>query len=438
MNRANSFFDNVIISLWMDFWLALPITAAITMSGYPGRPVPYFLLMLVSSYVVGIFARSITRESGRFTAATLCAAWSLIVAYMFSNSKLTGGLVVLWLYNFGVSFRGIFIAEQPERNRKNSAVYYFSGLMVYFFAYLVCLVAPGSDTYLPLLTAGGLIASASALLVVNRDVLILASRSELSRFGALTAVKRNNRLFACAIFLLTAAIAGFNALKYWVKSAVKAVLSFILDFISSLSSPPHQLPQEGGNDLPEPGLPPGGSNAADIWGLIAMITSMIVFAALAFLLARLIFRLCKAYLPRLIGLLTDLFKGNAEMAQVYYRDEQESLLDFKSLLGDAIKGIRRRLDRRKPREPSWDDLQDNRERVRFLYRSVLKRAQKEGFIPKASRTPGETIRDLTISGSLDPGLSDKLSTTYGIARYGLGEISDRETEELRRQIYHEK
>lgn len=73
------------------------------------------------------------------------------------------------------------------------------------------------------------------------------------------------------------------------------------------------------------------------------------------------------------------------------------------------------------REPGWNSFQTSREKIRFLYRKLIRKAVKRRFQFITSKTPSETLDSLLESKTVLPDASapsvDRLNALYNEARY---------------------
>jgi hypothetical protein len=117
-----------------------------------------------------------------------------------------------------------------------------------------------------------------------------------------------------------------------------------------------------------------------------------------------------------------------------YSEEKENLIDWQSIRHNYAESVKEWLERVFQNEPKWGQLTDNRQRVRYLYRHLVLRSIASGYAFRASRTPVETIGDLTEHEKLEKSLQPALKNLYGEARYGNGTIKDSEVGTLKKSL----
>ncbi|UUZ80703.1 DUF4129 domain-containing protein [Paenibacillus sp. P26] len=170
--------------------------------------------------------------------------------------------------------------------------------------------------------------------------------------------------------------------------------------------------------------------------------------ALAVIVLYLLYRLLKqipGWLRRLLRWLTSLLSfGNRTDGGAGYEDDVERLMHWKDF-GDRLKGRLQDFLARRPSAPKWEDLTDNKQRIRFLYRDRIARAIRSGAPFRPSLTPKEAVREWERSGSDGTGgktgaaASDaKLVDVYERVRYGERTVSDAEVAELKKSVDSER
>jgi len=103
-----------------------------------------------------------------------------------------------------------------------------------------------------------------------------------------------------------------------------------------------------------------------------------------------------------------------------YEDVKENLFDWRDLRTGMQNRMRDLLGR--DGEPKWAQLADPRERIRWLYRKVIRRGMQEGYAFQPSLTPAETASDLAAWQRGRTAVPmDQLARLYDRARYGTAE-----------------
>jgi hypothetical protein len=323
---------------------------------------------------------------------------------------------------------------------------YWLGIAGYFFAGLIFANVPALEGYLPALSAAGCLCVAVALFLTNLVTLRGASFAADGGRGVPSALRRHNRIYVgviiAGVVLLTAAIG--NLLGATLLAGLRAVLRWLLTRPQPDPEPlppPETAPMQPllPIDSAEPSLL---SKLLDI--LVYTVFTLALIAAAVYLLVWLYRNgggMWKRWIDRLLSFLLRSSKQTEEGAG--YVDEETGVFHW-----DAVKlSVRESLFGRFFRgrgEERWEDIGDNRERVRYLYRRWLRALIASGYRGRASLTPAETAADVerwekekaeesgrgksAKSGKPDP----RLIALYNQARYSNGGIDDEEVEKLRK------
>ena len=109
-------------------------------------------------------------------------------------------------------------------------------------------------------------------------------------------------------------------------------------------------------------------------------------------------------------------KGLLSSGDNTFEDTNESIIKLRDLPRKYYDGLKNRLSSLKNRK-RWNDLTTESERVRYLYRHSLKRAEKSGYQHKQSYTPHEALGEASQDLPQIQPVRDDLSAAYDIARY---------------------
>ena len=163
----------------------------------------------------------------------------------------------------------------------------------------------------------------------------------------------------------------------------------------------------------------------------------VVFAAIAVGLIYLLYRLLRK-VPRLIArikqFLSGVLGGVDRSNQTGYVDKKESLLELRDTPRLFLSKARNWLKSRRSRERTWAELQDNAERVRYLFRTAMRHAVTGGFRYQRERTPLENAEALGSRDKESPEAALALARQYNAVRYGERIPPDAEVEELARRF----
>ncbi len=142
-----------------------------------------------------------------------------------------------------------------------------------------------------------------------------------------------------------------------------------------------------------------------------------VYGIILFIMAVLFFLLAYGFakegrkgggLRRLTSALRNMFKTRQILE---YEDDVERLTDLKTLLKERRQKLRKRIEKMRTRPQRMEDMPNDRMRVRFAYKSLLKSRRVGGWTPSA--TPAE------VGAALETESLRLLTEHYNAARYDL-------------------
>lgn len=113
-----------------------------------------------------------------------------------------------------------------------------------------------------------------------------------------------------------------------------------------------------------------------------------------------------------------------------YVDEKESLMNWQKLHGKYTDRLKQWLFRVFEKEPKWESLKNNGERVRYLYRHVILHCISIGYQYKKCLTPTEILYELKESGKVGHE-TERIMHMYNEVRYGGKEVSDSAVKQLK-------
>ncbi len=353
----------------------------------------------------------------RYLEWLLCMVIGVVVSISLFGLNV-GGIVFCMLTTIAV-IRG-YRFRYVQWDVLFSHSFYVSSICLYFVTPLIFMFFPELKIYSVYLYWTGLYCIIHALFTFNSKQVELASQN--TQVGQLTAlnVRRANRIGTGVVVIILFITINIDRLLQMVKSFIYGIMAWLNEILSrpNKDQPPEpdELPpvNSGGMDMPEIAEKSLLREILDM--IIYYIGYIIVFVLTILFLYFLIIKLIMPMFSR--------FFSTAKLTrelQVGYLDEEEKI--EAPQLGKWFRElIQRGPDRREP--------QDNRERVRYLYRDILQAAMKRGYEFKRSQTPLEIERNWQ---SLKPKqrLPSRLMTLYNKARYGEVQITDEEVKKLK-------
>ena len=241
---------------------------------------------------------------------------------------------------------------------------------------------------------------------------------------AVPAGLRGRNILIVSLFLLIAVpLASIDFLQQGLGSAVGFVLGGIWKIIAALAgaggdSVSTPTPSPTPSEEPEPsGLPvdTGGSIAGEIF--VSVFLGVMLIAAIIFIAFLLIYSQKEGGPKNFGGLkrfLKNLFKSKKIVG---YEDSVEHTLDLKGFLKKRQESVSRFFEKLTSKPQRFEDMPDNRMKVRFAYKSLLNssRVNKRAIY----YTPNELASQLEV-----PEIT-ALSGVYNLSRYNeASEVSD--------------
>ncbi len=294
---------------------------------------------------------------------------------------------------------GVFCSLQglTARNRQGNFRLYWAGLGLYFLAGIFYPRIEALQGTVPLITWAGAISLAVALFMTNHQYLRYSSLTGDSGERLPAGLRRHNRLFVGVIVaaaLLLAAGAG-----RWIGGLLWGLLKAVVRWLTRPQEPAPPPLEEPKEEFPplEPMLPVE-SHEPDLLAQILnyafyVLGGLLTAALLGFVLYWLYKNAGGIWRKTVDRLLSLLRRESAAPEQAAYRDEETSLFTWESALEGWRKVGARLLRTGKPSE-RWEDMRDNRERVRYLYRLFLRKERARGYPLKPHLTPREMVQEI--------------------------------------------
>ncbi|MDR1117552.1 MAG: hypothetical protein LBL09_04835 [Oscillospiraceae bacterium] len=275
---------------------------------------------------------------------------------------------------------------------------------------------PSHGVYAAYLNTGAVIYIVLGLFLFNNESLLYAA-SPGGRTARMPAGMRRSNFIIVALFIALAfAVANFEALRIFVIDVIAFMLSLFFWILSLFGG------SEGDGEM-------SGSSNIDLGGeanpsgwFVELLYTVIKAAAITAFAALIIYILYKA-IRQASTLIRGFFDRMSPAGDMGYIDEIEDLREEDKAEG----GFFRRLFQNFIRPKRFEDMPDNRAKVRFAYKTMLKRLSKENRRVLTS-TPNETLPEAEqISQQLGAGFID----SYNKARYSQAEVTDKETGEAK-------
>lgn len=351
----------------------------------------------------------------------------------------------------GLAVGAVFAYQGLVSGKRNKRIkLYWCGLGLYLLAGMVFSGIPDLSETLTLLTWTGIFSLTWTLFVANRNYLKYSTMAKKTDEQKLPrGLRAHNSIWILAIVALAVLLA--SGMGRWIGTFF---LNMARKLVSWLFKPgeepepelPAQEPEASSPVMPlfeehEPGWWTHFLNGA-FYVLGTVVTIALAVFVLYWIYKNAGGRL-REFMNRLLGFLK---RTSREEPGTDFVDE-ETKLGFRvagmKKWSEWLNPLRSRFDRRE----QWEDIRDNRDRVRFLYRKLLQAEQADGYAVKPHLTPMETeteIRSLQGEpagkrGRKNAGwkrrpAAERLIQTYYRIRYGDREPEATEVEQLRKDL----
>lgn len=301
--------------------------------------------------------------------------------------------------------------------------------------FLVSIIVGGaySQSYKPTLNTLAVLYLVAGLFTFNRENLRDAAKFSQKSSGKQKyppGMRRNNILMLSIMIVLGFLIANINKLKDFIVKAAKFIALQILRLIYFIIN--LMAGEGGGAGGPSTGFPgfmDGGAKKPNpIIELIVRIIVIIIIIVAAFLLLFALYRLIKKIIHNLPSWLQSLLDKLKNDESEDYIDETEDLLGKGGFRKELAKNISDFWDRITYRSPRFDDFPDNRSKIRFVFKQLLKRLSSDKS-HLLSQTPNELTEEANLVLRED---TTEFMQAYNRARYDHNDIPDSDAELARK------
>jgi hypothetical protein len=395
--------------------------------------IPEQRLLLLISFSFIYFASILLYELVKIqsVAAHLLIASAVgVVAAFVSDSLISGAVVGALCAYFWM--RGNLVARFAPGLLYPDA-HFWIGLIIYFVSYIPFRYYPPLNEELYYIyTLSGTILIIMALFLFNEMRLEKVSLTVGKVNNRYSVLLRHNRIYmTCFLVIVTGAAFAVSKLQL-----------FNGGFRLSRSMPIPFTPGGGGTYSRLGGSgQSSGFHLPDV--LLGEIVLYIVGAIIAFYTFRNLYRLL-GMLKRLLIRVYAWFRwfllglGKNPVLKIQGYEDEYSRIDFFGMTKKKSNedGLLARIAKWLERETRWEQLPNNREKIRYIYRHWMFHFMRKGYVFKRSLTPSETHTDLRLDDHEAEQSGRQLIALYERARYG-GEtvsVSDEEAEQLRETL----
>lgn len=266
----------------------------------------------------------------------------------------------------------------------------------------------------------GLVLIVCMLFVMNHRAMRAAAHAAEAPVVLPRRMLKQNRWMTGILAAVVLLIGLFEQLRTLVGAVARAIVREIVMWFSRIPLTMHRI--SGGESLPPP-LPPVSAGGNPFWVKVLDILFFIVAGIIILALAGTVAVVIWTGVRTLCRLIADVLGKRSEAMAEGYIDRRESLWDMRRITGNALNRTRRWFRVHFPAPERWQDMADNRQRMRYLYRRYVRRAMEKGFVPAAAATAAETVLQARPYVE-DARIAERLLASYQAARYGEAMPSD--------------
>lgn len=353
--------------------------------------------------------------------------WALIVAVGVSYAFF--GLTLALLISIPSLYVTCYRGTRMEHNGLTymyTGSYFMVGFIIYGVSSFVLSFNEHFQQHMLVLTIAGAAALIFTLFIVNRNYVEEQTLPGSGRPMVEQRVRRQNKGMITIVILIIGVLVLLPQLQQWIAHLGKSIASWINGLISYSPEELEMVEPERPEEVEFPFSKEVSSPSA-FSEFLDKLVFFIVYIALAVLILYLIYRFVK-FAPKLIKQLSAwinrlMSRETQDEAFLGYEDEEIEIEHEKT--AGRLKRLLSRY-RKNGTLQSGSELEDNAMKIRHVYRRILNRKIREGYLWKDFKTPRETKRDLMEWKEADESISEEFIKLYEQARYGHHAIQDEE------------
>lgn len=406
----------------LEILLFFPVVFAAGILLLPDFYVWFWMGSLLVFYLMGILEGYCIRKGKKLLCVLAGLFISGVAAYAFAgaNSKV---IVIFVIYLFAL-YRGILYAKVPADKAFPEIAYWYA-LSIYFISYFVFNLVHELEPYAPLISWMGVISVAVYMFHAN-TLLIKSMANSTNKESISVSVIRHNRITIALVFAIIFVLSSISMLKsalLWVVGSLLKLPGGLQSLTNGQSS--GVVMELGAVELPDPSP---GVHFPEIFNIIVI--ALICIAVVM---------LCALLLVSVKKLIGSVLRGwHRKKRDMGFVDEEESLMTFGSIKDSFIKKVNKRVSKLFKKEPDWESLKGNKERVRYIYRRLLLSAMASGYLFKDYLTPTESIRDIDAWRTQEHYEVSGIGELYSRARYGDVDIEDGDVRKVKDTLHSDK
>lgn len=394
-----------------------------------------WIASLAFLYLVGLILGSYLLKKPRYTHFISELLITSLLAWLIGDNRYL--IILILIFGCVILDRGIRFSRMSWIEMFPAPLLWM-GLTVYLIGGTVYSLVPIFKSYFSYLAWAGLVYTIITLFIINSEQLKAASLPDKNKTPTVSSIiQKNNRILVLLTIALVGVVSYFNRLREWVTRAFKGLLRTIIDiilYIADLIYEPitgvEQSPGQNSMDmLPQEIKEPHW--IVRVLEILFMVIAGIIFIILLLYGIRILYKLLKELYNHIMNILRGKLSFEEESG---YIDEKESLMNLADIGKDYMNRFQDWIKKIMERQPKWEELVDNHERIRFLYRNLILKCIKEGYTYKKYLTPKETSKDIQNWFRKNDDNIDDLIHIYDRIRYGFKDIEDKKVNKLAEEL----
>ncbi len=338
--------------------------------------------------------------------------------------------MISWGIGTTLFYRGVMLWPRPWSDLFPTNLLWIC-LSFYFISSPFFIRLEPMQPYYGLLTIAGMISVLLVLWMSNLNNIQSINRSGRKTGHISSVMLKQNRLAVIFIAAFIFIIAFFQNIKDILVNFILMLIRFVvlaILFIMNLFSSDEEIVEE--TSVGQPEMPDFGFEEEKEPSFLSWLFDMFMYVMVFLILAVLIVFALRAVIKLIIKgvkLLIEFLKSRQPLSTetTSYVDEKSKIISFKELRDIYKDRLQQWLADLLKKEPKWEDLNNNKDRIRYVYRHWLLKKIASGYTFKSNLTPKETAQELSQWKGREEDQSELISV-YQKARYSHEDISNQE------------
>ncbi|WP_208587564.1 hypothetical protein [Gracilibacillus suaedae] len=340
----------------------------------------FWFLSLLGLFTVAYFIRCWLNN--RWKVLISAAVITIIISWIVSPT--IWAFIPGLLFSLFVSYRGIQHAENEWQDILPSRIFWAVSMPVYFVGYLVFINIDSLAGYQHWISYPGFLFIIIMLFITNQEHLHKESLAKEKQKKMAPEITKLNRVYLIVTLLVVFAITNFQVIQSALYHGMRSIIQSIM-WLASLSENDNKIVEEPPSSNEMPAFPSAEeqepSRFAELMDTLTYIMGLVLIVMLIILFIAILFKKFRRLLIRAIlslwKMIQQVFgKKHAVETTTDYRDEKESLFDWKKWRKENQEKISKAFRQITKRKPKFERL-TSEEKVRFLYRRIASDVKKQ-------------------------------------------------------------